>query len=122
MGHGDRDTQGATPARSRSPERASLQYYVSWPACTEKEPEPTKCPGFGRTFVRATTVRAELGWAYRDVNAHEQAGPGQRGAWAAAGLAIVPPAAAWRGASSRTARPAVPGTWMVVVSARRVPP
>ena len=40
MGHGDRDAQGAPPAGSRSPERASLQYYVSWSACTEKEPEP----------------------------------------------------------------------------------
>jgi hypothetical protein len=40
MGRGDRDAQGAPPAGSRSPERASLQYYVSWSACTEKVPEP----------------------------------------------------------------------------------
>jgi hypothetical protein len=40
MGHGDRDAQGAPPTGSRSPERASLQYYVSWSACTENEPEP----------------------------------------------------------------------------------
>jgi len=39
VGHGDRDAQGAPPVGSRSPERASLQYYVSSSACTEKEPE-----------------------------------------------------------------------------------
>src|SRR5688572_29793408 len=40
VGHGDRDAQRTPPSGSRSPERASLQYYVSWSACTEKEPEP----------------------------------------------------------------------------------
>ena len=40
MGHGDRDAQGAPPSGSRSPERAFHQYYVSWSACTENEPEP----------------------------------------------------------------------------------
>jgi hypothetical protein len=40
MGHGDRDAQGTPPAGSRSPERSSLQYYVSWSTCTENAPEP----------------------------------------------------------------------------------
>ena len=40
VGHRDRDAQGAPPVGSRSPERTSLQYYVSWPAYTESETEP----------------------------------------------------------------------------------
>jgi hypothetical protein len=53
MGHGDRDAQGAPPAGSRSPERASYQYYVSWSACTENEPEPNNVPF--RQQTRPTT-------------------------------------------------------------------
>src|SRR6185369_1123903 len=33
VGHGDRDAQGTPPSGSRSRERASLQYYLSWSAC-----------------------------------------------------------------------------------------
>jgi hypothetical protein len=40
MRHGDRDAQRAPPTGSHSPERASHQYYVSWHACTENEPDP----------------------------------------------------------------------------------
>jgi hypothetical protein len=40
VGHRDRDAQGAPPVGSRSHERTSLQYYVSWSACTESETDP----------------------------------------------------------------------------------
>jgi len=57
MGHGDRDAQGAPPAASRSSERASSQYYVSWSACTENGPEP-------QTRVSKTAVNRDDEFPY----------------------------------------------------------
>ena len=42
--HGDGNAQGVPPSGSRPPERASHQYYVYPPSCTENEPDPWSGP------------------------------------------------------------------------------